>query len=261
MLGGLQPPTVRPYSHFSFSFSPFMALCNPFPCHCDHDRDPCPQQLVVLMAGVLLWLSLLHPCDHCQPLRLLAGCPACHQVCEMSTCSVELRQFLCLLSYRPLHAAPLVAGGHQGLTPPSPFSVLVSLCRLKYGCTRSLCGILCGHHHNLHCHIHRRVVLPSSSFSRVQVTPPAHSEIDHHFCEASLVVLVVAFSAKPLREPTPLCGFLCATSSCGLVVAGTLAPGSIRRLESIAAVRFLIAIVVLGLSRCFCFAKSFVSVP
>jgi len=35
------------------------------------------------------------------------------------------------------------------------------------------------------------------------------------------------------------------------------APGSIGRPESIAAICFLIAIVVVDLSRCFCFAKTF----
>ena len=50
------------------------------------------------------------------------------------------------------------------------------------------------------------------------------------------------------------------SSFCGLAGAGTLAPGSMRCPESIAAVRFLIAIVVVVLSRCFCSAKTFFAV-
>jgi len=68
----------------------------------------------------------------------------------------------------------------------------------------------------------------------------------------------VVFFAETSREPTQLRGFSCATSSCGLAGAGKLAPGSIRRLELIAAARFSIAIIVVDLTRCFCFAKTFV---
>ena len=67
------------------------------------------------------------------------------------------------------------------------------------------------------------------------------------------------FFAKTVRDSTQLCGFVCAPSSCCLAGAGTLAPGSIRRRESIAAVRFVVAIGVVDLSRCFCFAKTFVA--
>jgi len=68
------------------------------------------------------------------------------------------------------------------------------------------------------------------------------------------------FFAKTSRETTQLRGFLCASSSSGLASAGNLAPGSFQRAESIDAVRFSIGIVVVGLTRCFCFAKTFVAV-
>jgi hypothetical protein len=69
----------------------------------------------------------------------------------------------------------------------------------------------------------------------------------------------IAFSAKGLRDSTRWHGFVCVLSSCGLAGAGTLAPGSIRRPESIAAVRFVVAITVVDLSRWFscrgCFSR------
>jgi len=71
----------------------------------------------------------------------------------------------------------------------------------------------------------------------------------------------IAFSAKTLHDSTQWRGFVCAPSCCGLAGAGTLAPGSIQRPESIAAVRFVVAIAVVDLSRCFCFAKTFVVLP
>jgi len=46
--------------------------------------------------------------------------------------------------------------------------------------------------------------------------------------------------------------------SCVLAGTGTLAPGPIRRPESIPAVRFVVAIIMVDLSRCFRFAKTFV---
>jgi len=139
----LQPPTVRPRSHFSFCLSLLLALCYPFHGLCEHVRDPGPSHLVVLVAGVPLLLSLLYQRHHCQPQCLLAGCPAFHQVCEVSSCSGQVRQFLSLLSSCPLNAAPSVAGGRWGFAPPSPFSVLVSVHRLNYGCARSLGGDGC----------------------------------------------------------------------------------------------------------------------
>jgi hypothetical protein len=51
---------------------------------------------------------------------------------------------------------------------------------------------------------------------------------------------------------------MCALSSGGPDPAGKQPPVSIRRPESIAAVRFPIAIVVVDLTRCFCVAKTFV---
>jgi len=98
------------------------------------------------------------------------------------------------MSYRPLHAAPPVAGGRRAFASLSPFSVPVSLHRLKYGCARSLRGDGWRRPRHLHCHVHRRVAPPISSFSCVQVTPPAHSELGHHSCEASLLVFIVACS-------------------------------------------------------------------
>jgi len=59
----------------------------------------------------------------------------------------------------------------------------------------------------------------------------------------------IVFFAKTSREPTQLRGLLCVPSSRSPDGAGKLAPGSIRRLESIAAVRFSIAIVVVDLTR------------
>jgi len=67
------------------------------------------------------------------------------------------------------------------------------------------------------------------------------------------------FSAKPLCEPTPLRGFLCALSSGGPEGAGKLVLGSIRRQESIPAVRFLIALVIVDLLCRFLYAKTFVA--
>jgi hypothetical protein len=86
---------------------------------------PAPPHLVVLVAGIPLLLSLLHPRHHCQPLCILAAYPGFHQVCEMSNWSVQLRQFLCLLLYHPFDAAPPVAGCRQGFALPPPFSVLI----------------------------------------------------------------------------------------------------------------------------------------
>jgi len=166
MLGGLQPPTVRPRSHFSFSLSLLLALCYPFHGLCDHVHDARPPHLVVLIVGVPLLLSLLHPHHHWQPLSLLKGCPGFHQACEMSNCSVQLRQLLCLLLYRLHHGAPPVTGGRRGLAPPSPFSILVSLHRLKNSCACCLRGDGCRRRH-LHRHVHRRVTPPIFSYSRV----------------------------------------------------------------------------------------------
>jgi len=199
-LGGLEPPTVHPRIHFSFSLSRLMALCYTIHGLCDHVRDVHPPQLVVLMAGVPLLLSLLHPPHDYQPLCFLVGCPGFDQVGNMSNRSVLLRQFLCLLSYRPLHAAPPVPGGPWGLTPPSPFSVLISLHQLKYGSSRSLRGDGGRCRRHLHRHIHRCVAPPISSFSRIQVTPAAHSEFGHYFFQASLLVLLVLGVARSLAD-------------------------------------------------------------
>jgi len=67
----------------------------------------------------------------------------------------------------------------------------------------------------------------------------------------------IVFSAKTLGDCTQLREFVCASSSFGLAGGETLALGSIRSPELIAAVRFVVAIVVDDLSRCFCFAKTF----
>jgi hypothetical protein len=77
------------------------------------------------------------------------------------------------------------------------------------------------------------------------------------FVDASARRVSRVFFAKSSSEPAQLCGFSCAPSSCSLAGAGKLAPGSIRRPESIAAVRFSIAIVVVDLMCCFCCAKTF----
>jgi hypothetical protein len=66
------------------------------------------------------------------------------------------------------------------------------------------------------------------------------------------------FFAKTSLEATQLRGFLFSPSSSGLAGAGKLAPGSIRLPELITAVRFSIALVVVDLTRFFCFAKTFV---
>jgi len=233
MLGGLQPPTICPCSHFPFSLSPLLALCYPFHGLLDHVLDARPPQPVVLMAGIPLLLSLLHPHRHCQPLCLLMGFQGFHHLCTMSLCLVQLRQFLCLLSYHPRDAAPAVAGGRLGLTARSQFSVLVSSPRLKSGCACSLRGDGCCRCRHPHCHIHRRIAPPVSRFSIIQVTLPAHSQFGYHFCQARLRVLIVAYplavavTAKPLCTPTPLRGFLCALSSCCHAGAGTLSPKSI----------------------------------
>ena len=192
MLGVLRPPTVRPRSPFSFSLSLLLALGYPFHGLCDHVHDASPPHLVVLVAGVPLLFSILHSRHLCQPLYLLAGCPGFHQVCGMTDCSVQLLQFLCLLSYRPLHAARPVAGGRRGFPSPSPFSVLVSLHCIRYGCARSLCGDGCRRRRHLHRHVHWHFAPPLSSSFRVQVTPPAPSEFCYHSYEVSLLVLVVA---------------------------------------------------------------------
>jgi len=139
MLGGIQPPRVGPLGHFSFSLSLLLALCYPFHGLSNDIVDARPPHLVILAACFLLLLSLWHQWHHCKPLCLLAGCPGFHQVCKMSNFSVQLCQFLCVMSYRTLHAAAPVARRRRCLAPPSPFSVLVSLHRLKYCCSRSLC--------------------------------------------------------------------------------------------------------------------------
>ena len=192
MLGGLLPPTVCPHSQFSFSLPLLVALCYPFCGLCNNVRNARPPHLVVLVAGVPLLLSLLHSGHYCQPLCLLAGCPGFHQVCEMSNCSVQLRQILCLLSYRPLHAAPPVAGGLREFVSPSPFSALILLHLLKYGCARSLSDDGCRSCCHLHLHVHMRVAPHIFSFSNVQVTRSAHSEFGHYSCATSLLVVVVA---------------------------------------------------------------------
>jgi len=194
IMGGLHSPTVRPLSYFSFSLSPLLTFCYPFHSLSDHVRDARPLMLVIHMAGGSLLRSLLHPRHHCEPQCLLTDCPGVHEVCEISNCSVQPRQILRLLAYYTLHAAPPVPGGSRGLAPPSPCSFLVSLYRLNYGCARSLRSDGCRRRHHLHHHIHRRVSPPISSFSRLQFTPATHSEFGHHFCEARLLVLVVACS-------------------------------------------------------------------
>jgi len=126
-----------------------------------------------------------------------------------------------MLSYRSPHAAPAVAGGHRGLAPPSPFSVLVSPHWRKYGCARSLPGNECHSYCHHHRHIHRCVAPTMRSFTSIQVTPPAYSELDHHFSEAKPLspchplfvgghIASVAFSVKLTRTPTLLRGFSCA---------------------------------------------------
>jgi hypothetical protein len=67
----------------------------------------------------------------------------------------------------------------------------------------------------------------------------------------------IVFFAKSSREPTQLRCFSCAPCSCGLASAGMFAPWSIQHPESIATVHFSIAIVVVDLMRCFCFAETF----
>jgi len=69
---------------------------------------------------------------------------------------------------------------------------------------------------------------------------------------------VIEFSAKTLVDSTQLRDIVCMPSSCGLTDAGTLSPRSIGPPESIAAVRFVVSIAFVDLSRCFCFAKTFV---
>jgi hypothetical protein len=117
--------------------------------------------------------------------------------------------------------------------------------------------------------VHRCVAPPVPRFSCVQAAPPAPFDFSHHFCEVRLFqvspsgrLLVcrrvgsLVFFAKTSREVTQLRGFLCAPSSSGLAGAGKLAAGSVQRPDSITAVRFSIAVVVVDLTRCFCFAKT-----
>ena len=184
------PPSVLAVTFLSLSLSSW-PCATPFVIIPIMFCDARPPHLVGLVAGVPLLLSLLHPRHHCQPLCLLAGCTGFHQVSEISNCSVQLRQFLCLLLYRPLHAAPPVAVGRWGFVPPSPFSILVSLHLLKYVCARSLRHDGCRCCRHLYRHVHRRVAPPLFSFARIQVTPHAHSEFGHHSCGASLFVLIV----------------------------------------------------------------------
>jgi len=146
-----------------------------------------------------------------------------------------------MLLSRSLHAAPPVPrgqGGRGGLAPPSLLSVLVSLQRLKYGCSHSLCGDECHRRHHLHRHIHWRVAPPISRFPRVQVAPFFPYDLSHHSCQAILsprVVLVVAclladascqLRFLPRLYTNPLGCVDSFTSS--LEGVGTLVPGSIR---------------------------------
>jgi len=200
MFGRLYPPTVTPCSHFSFPLSPLLALY--FPCHGlgDHDCNARPSPLVIVLAAVPLLLFLLRPCLRCQPLCLLAGCPSFHNICEIVNCLVPQHQFLCMLLYRPLHVAPALAGGHPGLAPSSPCSVHISLHRFTSVCPRRLRIDGCHRRHHLHCHIHRRIAPPISSFSRVQVTHSADNDLRHHCCEASLLVLLFLVVACSLAD-------------------------------------------------------------
>jgi len=104
-------------------------------------------------------------------------------------------------------------------------------------------------------------------FTLVHAARLAHCNFGHQVCEASLIqssphccLLVcrqvgsVVFLPR-LRMPiSHLCGSLVTPSSRGLADAGTLAPGSIRCPELFAVIRLSVAIVVVDLSCCFCFA-------
>jgi len=107
-------------------------------------------------------------------------------------------------------------------------------------------------------------LLPSAS-------PLPPSDFGHHFCEVRLFQVIphrrllvcrhvgsVMFFAKTSREAAQLRGFLRAPSFSGLAGSGKLAQGSIRLPESITVVLFSLAVVVVDLTRCFCFANSFV---
>jgi len=223
--------------------------------------------------NALLWFEVL-PDAH----RFVAGAPRC---CAMQRDPSPGRQAACnspsegtrfrqSRQSRPEH--PGVSDGNQGCCwcPPSPLSVLVSLLRFKCDFACSLRSDGCHCRRNLHRHIHRRVAPPVRHSCCVQAAPLAPSDFGHHFCEARLFqrsphhrLLVcwcvgsVVWLPRLRVKTTQLRGSSCAPSSCGLAGAGTLAPGSIRCPELIAAVRFLIAMVVVDLSRCFCFAKTF----
>jgi len=174
-----------------------------------------------------------------------------------------------------LYAAPPITegqGGRRDLTAAAPLSVLVSLHRLKCVFACSLRGDGCHRRRHRDRHIPRRVAPPVRRSSRVQAAPLTPSDFGHHFCEARLIrgsprrhlivcrcVGSVVFLPTLQVKTTQLRGSSCPPSSRSLAGAGTLAPGSIRCPELIAAVRFLIAIVVVNLSRCFCFAKTFCS--
>jgi len=82
-------------------------------------------------------------------------------------------------------------GGHgsgQGLTPPSPHSVLISPNPLNYGCACALRGEGCCCRRHPHCHIDWRIAHPISCCSCVQVAPPAYSCLSYHTGEAYLFV-------------------------------------------------------------------------
>ena len=201
MLGGLHPPTVRPRSHFSFSLSPLLALCYPILGLYNYVRDAHAAPLFVLIACVPLWLTLVHPRLDSQTLCLLFGWLSFARVSVKFSRSLQLCQFLFLLSIRPLNAAPLVAGGSWSFAPPSPFPIFIYLNRLKCGFPRCLrpCGCRSRVHRNRH--IHKRVAPPRSSFSHNQVILPANSEFGHHSsCERLLVFIVGCLLVNASRQ-------------------------------------------------------------